>query len=483
MKDNVITAELKDGLIGVPSPPDGRRLLILEDRDEIYTILKRRFSSQICLDRISGLQGFSAAIASRKYQMLICHLDGQAPAASPLQSAFELLSKHSPDTYTIVIGTQEPEPPYSAAQRSLYQYVPYPIESEALVDLVSVALKPRANRQGLLASPDLNKVSEFEGMIGMSLVMRHVFQQIIDAASADIPVLVTGETGTGKDLVAAAIHNRSQRRNKPYVPVNTGAIAPELIASELFGHEKGAYTGANERRQGLFEQADGGTIFLDEISTMDERTQVGLLRILESKTFRRVRGDKDIQVDVRVVAATNESLDQAIADKRFREDLYYRFDVFRIHVPALRERPGGVTLLTNHYVIKFNETYGKNVKTIAPEALRALRRYRWPGNVRELKHVIQRAVLMSRGEELTFDLLPERITQSASSSVAIPQQEHTPEPRRDWAIQPGMTLEAVEKQYIALTLADAGGNKKQAALQLGISRRALYNKLQKYSLS
>jgi DNA-binding NtrC family response regulator len=313
--------------------------------------------------------------------------------------------------------------------------------------------------------------------------MRHVFQQIIDAAAAEIPVLVTGETGTGKDLVAAAIHNRSKRRNKPYVPVNTGAIAPELIASELFGHEKGAYTGALERRQGLFEQADGGTIFLDEISTMDERTQVGLLRILENKTFRRVRGDKDIHVDVRVVAATNESLDHAITQRRFREDLYYRLDAFRIQVPPLRERPGGVTLLTNNYVIKFNEAHGKVVKTIAPETLRALRRYRWPGNVRELKHVIQRAVLISRGEELTPDLLPERITQSASSSIAAPEQERASEPRFDWGIQPGMTLEAVEKQYIAMTLAAVKGNKKQAALQLGISRRALYNKLQKYSLS
>jgi DNA-binding NtrC family response regulator len=479
---DVITTEQDKDLSGGLVAPDGRRLLILDNRGEIYKLLKQRFSSQVFLERQSNFDGLCGAVGKGKYQMLICHIDGSAPGARQLQSVFDLLSKHSPDTYTIIVADQEPEPAFSASQRSFYQYVPSPIDPERFADLVRVALNGRATRKAALSGPEPAEVTAFEGMLGISLPMRQVFQQIIDAAAADIPVLVTGETGTGKDLVAAAIHNRSKRANKPYVPVNTGAIAPELIASELFGHEKGAYTGAIERRQGLFEQADGGTIFLDEISTMDERTQVGLLRILESKTFRRVRGDKDIHVDVRVVAATNESLDQAIQQKRFREDLYYRLDVFHIHVPALRERPGGVTLLTNHYVIKFNETYGKAVKTIAPEALRALRRYHWPGNVRELKHVIQRAVLMSRGEELTADLLPERITKTAPSSVATAQQEHTVEPRFEWAMQPGMTLEAVEKQYIAMTLADVKGNKKQAALQLGISRRALYNKLQKYSL-
>jgi DNA-binding NtrC family response regulator len=328
----------------------------------------------------------------------------------------------------------------------------------------------------MLAHPELRVLAVFEGMIGISLPMREVYQRIIEASSADIPVLITGETGTGKDLVAAAIHNRSKRKTKPYIPVNTGAIAPELIASELFGHEKGAYTGALERRQGFFEQANGGTLFLDEISTMDEKAQVGLLRILETKTFRRVRGDKDIHVDVRVIAATNEKLDEAIRQKRFREDLYYRLEVFHIHLPPLRERPGGVTLLTNHFVVVFNSLYQRNVKVVAPETYRCLRRYNWPGNVRELKNVIQRAVLMAKGEELTLDLIPARITQAAEASDgATVDNAQLP-------IRPGMTLQAVEKEYIAMTLAATGGNKKEAALQLNISRRALYNKLAKYGI-
>jgi two-component system response regulator AtoC len=212
---------------------------------------------------------------------------------------------------------------------------------------------------------------------------------------------------------------------------------------------------------------------------MDEKTQVGLLRILETKRFRRVRGDKDIQVDVRVIAATNESLEEAIKQKRFREDLYYRLDVFHIHLPPLRERPGGVTLLTNNFVIVFNSLYQKTVKVIAPEAYRCLRRYPWPGNVRELKNVVQRAVLMSKGEELTLDVIPERIKHAAAMEAPGSESQTAPTILPP-SIRLGMTLEAVEKEFIGMTLAATKGNKKQAALQLGISRRALYNKLQKY---
>ncbi len=202
--------------------------------------------------------------------------------------------------------------------------------------------------------------------------MLEVFQRIIDAASADIPVLITGETGTGKDLVAGAIHNRSKRKDKAFVAVNMGAMPVELIATELFGHEKGAYTGAITMRRGSFEQADGGTIFLDEISTMDDKCQVSLLRVLESKRFRRVGGESDIRVDVRVIAATNEDLEAAIKSNRFREDLYYRFDVFRIHLPPLRERLGGLTVLSHYFLAQFGAMYDKRISAISPEALRCL---------------------------------------------------------------------------------------------------------------
>jgi transcriptional regulator with PAS, ATPase and Fis domain len=304
--------------------------------------------------------------------------------------------------------------------------------------------------------------------------MREVFQRVLEAASEDISVLITGETGTGKDMVASAIHKRSRRKNGPYIAVNTGAMPADLIASELFGHEKGAYTGAVETTKGRFEEAHTGTIFLDEISTINEKAQVSLLRVLETKTFRRVGGEKDINADVRVIAATNENLEEAVKQKRFREDLFYRLDVFHIHVPALRERPGGVTLLTNYFVPHFNSIYKKKVRAVAPETWQSLRSYSWPGNVRELKNVIQRAVLMAKGEELTPDLLPLRIRAASTAESGIATQ-HFP-------IHAGMTLDAVEKEFILMTLAATKGNKKEAAQKLAISRRALYDKLKKHGL-
>ncbi len=347
------------------------------------------------------------------------------------------------------------------------------VENEGKVQLSHGDNCPNDSAESRL-SQDGRVPVEFEGMVGLSLPMLDVFQRIMEVASADISVLLTGETGTGKELAASAIHKRSNRKDRPYISVNTGAMPPELIASELFGHEKGSFTGATERRKGRFEEADGGTIFLDEISTMDERAQVSLLRVLETKAFHRVGGEKNIHVDVRVIAATNENLDQAIKEKRFREDLYYRLDVFRIHLPPLRERPGGIEILTPYFVSQFNGVYKKNIRRMTPETFGYLRHYLWPGNVRELKNVIQRAVLMAKGEELTPDLLPARIKEAA-------EQPHE-SAANNLPFHPGMTLEAVEKEFIKMTLASTGGNKKKAASMLRISRRALYNKLKRHEL-
>lgn len=458
----------------ISEPNNGRRILIIEERDEIQKLLKSRFCADLSIHTAPDAAATANYASDRpphgNYNIIIWA--GEIASPSRIKS-LRLLSRNNPQTPVVVISHKEPDPAACGLKLANYQYMPRPIDDNKLCDFIRLALENRRENQMLLAYPEIRVLSEFEGIIGISLPMRDVFQRILEASSADIPVLITGETGTGKDLVAAAIHNRSKRKTKTYIPVNTGAIAPELIASELFGHEKGAYTGAIDRRQGFFEQADGGTIFLDEISTMDEKAQVGLLRILETQTFRRVRGDKDVHVDVRVIAATNEDLRQAMEQKRFREDLYYRLDVFHIHLPPLRERPGGVTLLTNHFVVVFNELYNKKVKVVSPGAYRCLRRYQWPGNVRELKNVIQRATLMTRGEELTLDVIPERIRETLESS-----QPNTPQVN----IQPGMTLEAMEKECIAMTLAATQGNKKEAAAQLGISRRALYNKLTKHGL-
>jgi DNA-binding NtrC family response regulator len=450
------------------------RILIVEKSSEIHALVEKSFSSDVCHSAHAGIDGSFDKLSEVTYDLVVWELRSSKPQLSEDIELLELLRKKSPQTAAIVISDDEQAGTIGRmpGKDENFYYLHRPIDPDKLCAVIAAALENRSGNQSGGSLPEIQIPTHFEGMLIASLVMREVIQGIIEAASADITVLITGETGTGKDLVAAAIHKRSKRKDFSYVPVNTGAMSPELIASELFGHEKGSYTGASETRQGFFEQANRGTIFLDEISTMDEKAQISLLRVLETKTFRRVGGTKDIGVDVRVIAATNEDLQQAVEQKKFREDLYYRLDVMRIHLPPLRQRPGAITLLTDHFVFQFTGLYHKHVRAVSPETYRYLRRYPWPGNVRELKNVIQRAVLMAHGKELTPDFLPGRVREVAEANTN-PDALH---------FRVGMTIGAVEKEFIKMTLAVTKGNKKAAGLMLGISRRALYNKLKKYGL-
>lgn len=453
------------------------RFLVVEKRGEIQRFLRRRFSNkEIAVDAVPVIDEALDQFDRGTYDVLIWDADVSKAEKSRAIEVLETLSKDSPRTRIVIVDKDEKGGVgYDALKEVSFQSLQRAVDEEKLLRFIEGALE-RQRAAGAVESlhPDVRVPIEFEGILATSLPMRDVIQRILEAASSDVPVLITGETGTGKDLVAAAIHKRSKRREYAYISVNTGAMPVELIAADLFGHAKGAYTGAVEPRQGFFEQAHRGTIFLDEISTMDERAQVSLLRVLETNSFRRVGGEKDIHVDVRVIAATNENLERAVEEKRFREDLFYRLDVFHIQLPPLRERPGAITLLTDHFVSHFDLVYGKNIRAVVPETYRYLRRYHWPGNVRELKNVIQRAILMAKGQELTPDLIPSRILEAAQSSVSAEMQR--------FPIHVGMTLDAVEKEFIAMTLGSTRGNKKEAAAILGISRRALYNKLKKYGL-
>jgi DNA-binding NtrC family response regulator len=452
------------------------KVLVIEKTANIQTLLRQRFArDHVSVDGLPAVENAIEESRAAGYDVLIWDALGSKTEQSRGLELLDLLTKDSIRTYIIVVTDQQGGLlPLDRLRTYAHRTVTRPVNQDEICALVAEAVHQQASRNGGDAGDGRPIPAEFEGMLGISLPMREVFQRILEAASEDISVLITGETGTGKDMVASAIHKRSRRRNGPYVTVNTGAMAPELIASELFGHEKGAYTGALESTKGRFVEAHSGTIFLDEISTINEKAQVSLLRVLETKTFRPVGGEKDICADVRVIAATNENLEEAVKQKRFREDLFYRLEVFHIHVPALRERPGGVTLLTNHFVPHFNTIYKKNVRAVAPEAWLCLRSYSWPGNVRELKNVIQRAVLMAKGDELTSDLLPLRI-RAASTADANGSPQRFP-------IHPGMTLDAVEKEFILMTLSLTKGNKKEAAEKLGISRRALYDKLKNHGL-
>jgi transcriptional regulator with PAS, ATPase and Fis domain len=312
-------------------------------------------------------------------------------------------------------------------------------------------------------------MSDFEQMVGSSEAMQKVYRQIRQAAATDIPVLLIGETGTGKDVVARSIHRRSDRSGGPFFAVNLGALPRELVASELFGHKKGAFTGATEQRRGKFELADEGTIFLDEIASVNEKVQVSLLRLIEHKQFQRLGGRKTIAADARLIAASNQDLADEVESGTFRRDLYYRLDVFRITLPPLRQRTGDVPLLIEEFLRRYNAQFDKNVRGVSPECVGLLESNEWSGNVRELKNVIQRAVLVCEGEVLLPEHLPPRFMDKE-----VRQPEVT--------FEVGTGLDEVEREMIIRTLEHVHDNRTRAAELLGISRRTLYNKLDEYRI-
>ncbi len=314
-----------------------------------------------------------------------------------------------------------------------------------------------------------NQVKLFDGIVGQSRIMEDVYWKIRLAAENDITVLITGESGTGKELVARSIHSRSQRSSGPFIAVNSGSMVKDLVPSELFGHEKGAFTGATELQGGVFENANDGTLFLDEVSSMDYKAQTSILRILENREFRRVGGKKILKTNARIIAATNKNLRKAIEEGKFRKDLFYRFEVFTINVPPLRKRWADIPSLVKEFINTFNIEMSKKIKKVSKEAMDLLMKYEWPGNVRELKNVIQRAMLLEKGNVLHLEHLPERL--------------HTVDPKKKFLnLEIGVPLFEIEKQYIERTLWLLGGNKVKAAETLKISRRALYNKIEKYNL-
>jgi DNA-binding NtrC family response regulator len=449
-------------------------VLVIEKAAEIRDALAARFANDVAAESLATVDRVKERLKERKFDLIVFDADFMPSARIKTFQLLEKQTRRFPQIKVVIVSDFEELPGPGAGWQS-FEHMERPLDQARLFATVTAALQ-RTPASGALECEDSGVLppTEVEGIMAISLPMRFALQQVIEAAAVDAAVLITGETGTGKDMVAAAIHKRSKRRHCPYVPVNMGAVAHELIASELFGHEKGAFTGASDTHRGVFEQAQGGSIFLDEITTMDEKTQISLLRVLETKTIRRVGGGANIDVDARVIAATNANIEETVKARRFREDLYYRLDVFRIHLPALRERPGDVSFLTNHFIARFGALYKKSIRRAPAEIYQALRAYPWPGNVRELKNVIQRAVVMAKGAELTADLLPPRIT-TATSSRAI---GHT-----GWSsIHLGMSLEEVEKEFIMMTLASVAGNKAKAAATLRISRHTLYDKLRKYGV-
>ena len=394
----------------------------------------------------------------------------------PKVSGLELLSyikEHQPETLVVMITAfSSTDDAVEAMKQGAYDYITKPFQNEEIRLIVRNALEKHALKEENLAlKRELGERFSFGKLIGKSKRMQELYSLIERVAGSTASILVTGESGTGKELVAKAIHYNSPRRERPFVPINCGAIAENLLESELFGHEKGSFTGAVQQKQGLFEVAHGGTLFLDEIGELPISMQVKLLRVLQEGEIRRVGGTKDIPVDVRMVAATNKRLDQEVAAGHFREDLFFRLNVIHLDIPPLRERHEDVPLLAKHFIQKFT---GTNVQ-IDDRFMRLLVDYAWPGNVRELENVIERCAVLGGGV-FEVDMLPEQVRCSDSQSPC--HLEGIPEEGMDL----DHFLGDIEKRLLLEALERCHGVRKQAAKLLGITFRSIRYRLAKYGL-
>jgi len=390
----------------------------------------------------------------------------------------EYVIDQSPGTMCIIVtGYGTIKSSVEAIKKGAFDYISKPIKSDELLLVVEKALKFRQlERENTLLKQQLRKKYQFDNFIGDSNPIQKVFELIERVADTDSTVLITGESGTGKELIAKAIHYNSYRRDKPMIVINCGAIPEELLESELFGHEKGAFTGAHKMRVGRFEMANGGTIFLDEIGDMSPNLQVKLLRVLQEQKFERVGGTRTLEIDVRIIAATNKNLINAVNKGKFRQDLYYRLNVIPMKVPPLRMRKSDIPLLVEFFVAKFNKQKQKHISGFTQKAMNALMEYSWPGNVRELENLVERLVILASDETIDLDDVPDSIKGKGdkveSIEVRIPKDgivfEHA--------------VEEYEKKLILQALSETNWVKTKAAKLLNINRTTLIEKMKKKNL-
>ena len=383
------------------------------------------------------------------------------------------LQQQGADVTTLLLTAQGTvETAVEAMKEGAYDYLTKPIDLQRLKILLDkIVERLETMREVKALRRQLRESGTFGSLIGNSPEMRKIYQIIEQAAPTSASVLITGESGTGKELVAQTIHQLSPRATFPFVAINCAAIPETLLESEIFGHEKGAFTGAADRRQGCFELADRGTLFLDEIGEMTPATQVKLLRVLQERKFRRLGGRTEQSVDVRVIAATNVDPQDAVKQSKLREDLYYRLNVFSFRLPPLRERKEDLALLVQAFVNEFSARNHKNIAGIDQQAMRLIEHYAWPGNVRELRNVIERATILAAGPFIEPKQLPPALAEE-------PAPQHQPQV----ALTPGTTVEEAERRLILMTLEHTRDNKTRAAEILGISLKTLHNKLNKLRL-
>lgn len=445
-------------------------ILIVDDEKNIRSGLAIAFEDE-GYDTLEAEDGQKAwtLVNKRSVDLVITDL------RMPVMSGYDLLKKINaayPTLPVIVLtGHGSIEDAVQAMRDGAVDFFTKPVDLDHLVLTVGKALSNRLvseqNRQLKAEIETLKKRQGYQKIIGKSAPVVRMMQIIEQVAASKASVLVTGESGTGKELVADALHKLSPRSGGPLVKVNCASLSPTLLESELFGHEKGAFTGAVSQKKGRFELADGGTIFLDEIGEIDLSTQVKILRVLQERCFERVGGEETISVDVRVVAATNRNLEEEIKKGSFREDLYYRLNVVHIEVPPLRERREDIPLLIADFLETFNKEDGRQVEGFTSAARKAMLAYSWPGNIRELRNTVESCVVLSRGHEIDVDDLPPQITSQTGDE--------------EIKIKVGTTLDEAERILILTTIDHCKGNKTRAAEVLGIGRKTLHRKLEEYA--
>jgi two-component system nitrogen regulation response regulator GlnG len=457
-------------------------LLIVDDEPAILTAFRRAFRDR-GLDIVTASSCGEALELARRQRPDVTVLDVNLPDGTGLELFGQLRGLDARSPVVFITGKSTTDTAIEAMKLGAYDYLLKPLELSQLRQVIERALAISRLMHVPALMPEVEPADErADAIVGRCPGMQEVYKAVGRVAAQDVTVLITGESGTGKELVARAIYQHSRRAAGPFLAVNCAAIPETLLESELFGHEKGAFTGADRQRVGKFEQCNGGTIFLDEVGDMSPLTQSKMLRVLQDQQFERLGGGDLIRTDVRVLAATNQDLPALVAAARFRQDLYYRLGMVTIDLPPLRERGDDLSLLVQHYLRLFNREMGKEVQSVAPEALDVLRGYPWPGNIRELQNVLKQALLQATGPVLAADFLPATLRQPRDGR---PPDRDLPAIRQFIAerLAAGSenlyaeTLEQVERRLLAQVLEHTGGNQLQAARILGITRGYLRNKI------
>ena len=414
-----------------------------------------------------------SALVREEFDPALVVIETGLPGMSGVELCQHVLSRRPGARVVFVTAHPSFETALSALRCSAFDLLVHPVSAEQFEQTLNRALRTHTMSEKVerlrLA---LTEATGFAELIGVSQPMQNLFELMGRAAKTQASVLVTGESGTGKELVARALHNHSPRAERPFLAVNCSAIPDALIESELFGHTKGAFTDAKSSRRGLFVEANGGTLFLDEIGDMPMAVQPKLLRALQERAIRPVGGDREVAIDVRVVAATNVNLEVAVADRQFREDLYYRINVIHIDLPPLRERSSDILLIAQHFVEHFALQTDKPVVGLSADVAEKLLMYNWPGNIRELQNCIERAVSLTQHTEVQVEDLPTKIVKHRPSHVLVVSNNPSEL----------LSMEQVERRYIQRVLQTVQGNKREAARVLGFDRKTLYRKLQRYNI-